>query len=243
MSADIVDYKLGYMSVFIVPYLTSKLKLEDHNDNCKDPFRVKRLYIRDYTPGKEWGEKGEQKLVPYGITCLSCNKIIREYKDSKRILPQVVISKLQRQRRKLLGKEHISPKENGYRQRIKGYNELYSPSYYKNDKLKINWDMTLVQRFLAIRPTIAELHRVIYSSPLRRYDKTHRYIYPTKSDPERVGRIIWDHKRYDELHVKEAKIRMRLMNEIIEHHKHNNKGEELTILTPLEKNTRKLKRD
>jgi hypothetical protein len=46
--------------------------MEKHNKNCTDPFNVKRLCIRDYD------DKGRQKFVPYALTCLSCNIIVRD---------------------------------------------------------------------------------------------------------------------------------------------------------------------
>ena len=234
-----------------MPYLTSKIG--KHNDNCPNPFNVKRLLIKDYVKPTTYGEKGKQKVVPYGLTCLSCNKIVREYKlgakeeeldiaviNKKRTswgFPPTTLEEIERNKRhemnkkirryarKLSGEEPITPQENGYRQRIKGYNELYTSKYEDGEVLKkngINWDVTLVQKFLDIRPTIAELHQVIYSSPLQRYDRSNRstYLTPYKPDPDKPGKFRYDYDGYVELVVKEARLRNKLMNEIIECHIH-----------------------
>jgi len=52
-----------------MPYLNSKI--EKHNDGCKNPV-AKRIYVRDYD------DKGKQRFVSYGLTCPSCNIIIKE---------------------------------------------------------------------------------------------------------------------------------------------------------------------
>jgi hypothetical protein len=49
-------------------YLDSQLA-DKHKANCKKP-KAKRLYVRDY------GDKGKQNFIPYGIVCPSCKVII-----------------------------------------------------------------------------------------------------------------------------------------------------------------------
>ena|SRR6476620_6818157 len=58
-----------------MPYLDSKIA-KKHKAGCKKP-KAKRLYIRDY------GDKGQQIFIPYGITCLSCKVVILDVKDNK----------------------------------------------------------------------------------------------------------------------------------------------------------------
>ena len=55
-----------------MPYLDSKIS-EKHKAGCKKP-KAKRLYIRDY------GDKGQQIFIPYGITCPSCKVVILDVK-------------------------------------------------------------------------------------------------------------------------------------------------------------------
>lgn len=58
-----------------MPYLS--IPIDKHDKNCTDPFNIKRLCIRDYD------DKGRQKFVPYALTCLSCNVIIKEKFEHK----------------------------------------------------------------------------------------------------------------------------------------------------------------
>jgi hypothetical protein len=135
----------------------------------------------------------------------------------------------------------LSPKENGFRKRIKGYNRLYSDMY--SDKLRnlIRWNPNVVEEFLYMtpRPTIEELKKVIYSSPIRRYNNgsdTHRHTYLVP-DPDRPGYLKYDDSRWipdpnnpdkpiynddpdfvddrDKAIIQEAQIRRKLMEDML----------------------------
>ena len=72
-----------------MPYLNSKLS-QKHKGSCKDP-KAKRLYIRDY------GDRGQQIFIPYGITCPSCRVIILDSEpiksiDKAQIKPNIAIN-------------------------------------------------------------------------------------------------------------------------------------------------------
>ena len=175
---------------YCMPYLDHKIELNKHKKTCLNPVG-KRLYIRDYD------DKGKQRFVPWGLTCPNCDVVIKEniehnflstiQKNDMKFLKEShfggeevyernqrykVIEKLQRIKRRGLGPYPISPEENGFRKRIKGYNRLYSDIY--NDKVRnlIRWNPNVVEEFLYMtpRPTIRELKKVIYSSPIRRYN-------------------------------------------------------------------------
>lgn len=268
-----------------MPYLS--LSLDKHDKNCPDPFNVKRLYIRDYD------NKDIQTFVPYALTCLSCDKIVKvkfEHRLTKRekrlerwhsnyskeqierakeyALNRKVKRRIRKLERKLLGEERISPEENGLRRRIKGYNNLYS-GYECSDKVKelINWDMNQCQRFLDVRPTVIELCRVIYSSPLHRYnngsdlrkfrgyipdpDKEGWFKYDKSQlipDPNRPGKMKWNDDKnfvseYEKLIIKEAELRKKLMNDIIESHSKKLESKEIKEIIVTQKEILKKKRN
>jgi hypothetical protein len=52
-----------------MPYLDSKI--DKHKNNCVNPVG-KRLYIRDYD------DEGNQRFVPWGITCTTCGVVVKE---------------------------------------------------------------------------------------------------------------------------------------------------------------------
>ena len=146
---NVVYYK--YVNILInvvLPYLDHKIELNKHKKTCINPVG-KRLYIRDYD------EEGKQRFTPWGLTCTSCGVIIKEeiehnfltvmQKRNKkymtegrfgseetyeRIQRSKVIEKHKRLRRRRLGPDPITPKENGFRKIIKGYNNLYFVGIY-----------------------------------------------------------------------------------------------------------------
>lgn len=90
----------------------------------------------------------------------------------------------------------MSYKEIGLRRRIKGYNQLYSYRY--DDKMRnlIRWNPDVVEKFLDMQPgpTIELLKKVVYSSPLKRYNNgsdilKSRYRIP---DPDKPGYLKYD---------------------------------------------------
>lgn len=190
-----------------MPYLDHKIDINKHKKTCVNPVG-KRLYIRDYD------EEGKQRFVSWGLTCTSCGVVIKEkfqhnlsttqksLKENPIISEECyernqrykVIDKLKRLRRRRLGPDPITPKENGFRKRIKGYNQLYTC----NDKLRnlIRWNPNIVEAFLNMvpRPTIEELKKVIYSSPIGRFNNGSD-IYRASNlipDPDRPGYLKYD---------------------------------------------------
>ncbi len=137
----------------------------------------------------------------------------------------------------------ISPKENGMRRRIKGFNKLYENDSYYSSRLKylIGWDKGICERFLNSepRPTIQEMEQVIYSSPLQRYNNGSDFYRMQQKvplegkpgffkkdlsgliqDPKRPGKIIYNPdpnfiSDYQKLVVEEAHIRQAIMTRII----------------------------
>lgn len=241
-----------------MPYLDHKIDLNKHKKTCVNPVG-KRLYIRDYD------EEGKQRFVSWGLTCTSCDVVIKEKFQHNLSITQKswekrlkegpfgseevyernqrykVIDKLKRIKRRELGPEPISSKENGFRKRIKGYNSLYSYEY--NDKMRnlIRWNPNVVKEFLYMtpRPTIEELKKVIYSSPLGRYnngsdiyrmsrlapdpDKPGYVKYDTSPwipDPNNPGKMVWNHdpdfiSDHDKAIIQEAQIRRKLMEDML----------------------------
>jgi hypothetical protein len=117
--------------------------------------------------------------------------------------------------------EEITPKENGLRRRIRGFNNLYIKEFRYDARMKniINWDPELPEKFLKIhrRPTIDEMRLVIRSSPLHRTSSAtlqHKSI-PRKPDPNDPAWSIPDNDKYEELIIEEAKRRRKLMLKII----------------------------
>ena len=75
-----------------------------------------------------------------------------------------LINKIKRRKRKLLGKEPINPEENGLRRRVRNLNFYEQASFRLSpdeNKLDFSWDTDLCERFLSIRPTIAQLLTVL----------------------------------------------------------------------------------
>ena len=91
----------------------------------------------------------------------------------------------------------MSRKEVGLRRRIKGYNELYSSGiYHDNVRNLIKWNPDVVEKFLTMQPraTVEELKKVVYSSPIGRYNNgsdVHRYR-DCIPDPDRPGYLKYD---------------------------------------------------
>ena len=93
-------------------------------------------------------------------------------------------------------KGEMSPKENGLRRRIQGYNELYSHRYEDKMRNMIKWNPDVVEKFLIMEPraTIKQLEKIVYSSPLFRYNNG-ADIYRTRSyvpDPDKPGYLKYD---------------------------------------------------
>ena len=236
-----------------MPYLDHQIELNKHKKNCVNPVG-KRLYIRDYD------EEGKQRFTPWGLTCTNCDVVIKEkidhnflsiaQKEDRKFLSEEcyernqrykVIEKLQRIKRRGLGTDPISPKENGFRKRIKGYNRLYSDM--DSDKLRnlIRWNPNVVEEFLYMtpRPTIQELKKVIYSSPIGRYNNgsdIHRMrraipdsdrpgylkydISPWIPDPNNPEKTIYNCdpdfiSDHDKAIIQEAQIRRKLMEDML----------------------------
>jgi hypothetical protein len=135
----------------------------------------------------------------------------------------------------------INAKEVGLRRRIKGFNKLYFYKY--DDKMRnlIKWNPDVCGKFLNMepRPTLEQLERVIYSSPLGRYNNGYaRYRHrgwipdldnpgylkydesPWIQNPNNPSKRIYnpDHNfvsDYNKLIVEEAQTRRKLMEDII----------------------------
>jgi hypothetical protein len=138
-------------------------------------------------------------------------------------------------------KGSISPKEVGLRRRIKGFNELYSYKYDEKMSSLIKWNPDVCEKFLNMdpRPTVEQLKRVVYSSPLRRYNNgsdVYRYRgwipdpdkpgylkydkSPWIQDPNNPGKTIYNPDRnfvsdYNKLIVEEAQTRRKLMEDTL----------------------------
>jgi hypothetical protein len=97
-----------------------------HNENCPDRLNVRRLYIKIYVPNEEHPKRGKQKLIPYGLACLSCNKIIREYgiKTAKQKEQELAIINKKRAQygfSPLTQEGHEKVKQDNARYRLKRY--------------------------------------------------------------------------------------------------------------------------
>ena len=147
------------------------------------------------------------------------------------------------------GPIRITPVEDGLRRRIKGLNQLYEYDCFHHSSLKnlLIWPPDLVDQFLSIdpRPTIAELWKVLESSPLRRYNMTSAnklrgwipdverpgyrkrdlsHYIPNPDCPDRLmynpdPKIIGE---FEKLIIKEASLREKIMREIIKSRKLKN---------------------
>ena len=252
-----------------MPYVDNQIPWDKHKDDCTNPL-AKRLYIRDYDDnGKQRFVSWGVTCTNCGVTLRQSylHNLTKKQKERKEFLDKLSeygedligkrpydqqihldllrskIRKLSKQSRRLLGGGPISRRENGLRRRIKGFKLMYNNdcSHYKILENKIDWDEELVRKFLATRPTESELHSVIYSSPLLRYDNNSadrlRGFIP---DPSKEGRLVRDLSHYvpipgkpgkwkwssdptifgefEKMVIKEVQIRKEKMQEIINRH-------------------------
>jgi hypothetical protein len=92
-------------------------------------------------------------------------------------------------------------KEVGLRRRIEGYNRLYSSRCDSSKVINlIKWNPNVVKEFLSMEPraTIEELKKVVYSSPLRRFNNG-SHIQSMKNyalDQDRPGYLKYDTSRW-----------------------------------------------
>jgi hypothetical protein len=100
--------------------------------------------------------------------------------------------------------EDITPKENGLRRRINGFRDLYEGDtlHYRltDRKWSIDWPYDLSEKFLNMKPkpTIKELQRVIYSSPVGRYNNGSS-VYKSRNkipDPDNPGYLKYDYSHW-----------------------------------------------
>jgi hypothetical protein len=73
-----------------LPYVDSQIPWESHSENCPNPV-AKRLYIRDYD------KKGNQRFVPWGVTCTNCGVILKQSYEHNLTKKQVSDEKFQKE--------------------------------------------------------------------------------------------------------------------------------------------------
>jgi integrase len=137
--------------------------------------------------------------------------------------------KLERLRRRRLGKDPITPDESGLRRRIKELKNFYEgASYYwghdggPDVSIQDSWNLNVVQEFLYLtpRPTLTELIQVfrlpksvISVDSLKKF-RLRGYV----PDPEKPGWLKYNKEAYIELLKSEAQKRIELMQQIIKSH-------------------------
>lgn len=117
-------------------------------------------------------------------------------------------------------KESRTPEQVGLRRRVSYLESLYDTQlrYYWSDKT-FSWPKGIIEKFLDVEPTIAELKQVLLAGKLKLNSQNQYRHRGWVANPDKPGYLKYDDEAYQQLLKQDAQKQQELMQKIIESRK------------------------